>query len=320
MILLKKDKIVTTPLVSVIVPSYNRIETIESTLKSILNQKCSFEFEIIVGDDCSTDNVRDLLINYQENYPNKFLLLFHDVNIGLGSNWATCVKYCRGKYIANCDNDDYWHNNKKLQLQVDFMENNSEYGMCHTDYRIHNRITERIEHVKISNIIYKEPSLQKSVFNGEFKCCNATVLYRTEILKRYLNLDDYVKYQFTLQDWNTWMILAKYTNFYCIPESTATFGVETESITRPRSFEKLSIRLSKERECYKYICEKFPKDFPYNSTDYDQYIYSVNLNLAIQLQDFDKAKEYGKKINSKSIKVRCSQNSILFYSFCFLKK
>lgn len=320
MICIKKDSLVQNPVVSVIIPSYNRIDTIEATLKSILNQKCNFDFEIIIGDDCSTDNVRDILINYQEKYPKIILLLFQSKNIGLGANWATCVKHSKGKYIANCDNDDYWHNIEKLQLQVDFMENHLEYGMCHTDYRIHNRVTEKISNIKISNIIYKEPSLQKSVFNGEFKCCNASVLYRKEVIDKNINLDDYIKYQFTLQDWNTWMILAKFTNFYCLPISTSTFGVETESITRPKSFEKLEQRFKLERECYIYICNLFHDEFPYKEEEYDEYVNSVFLNLAVSNQNFGKAKEYGSKIGQKSIKKTCSQNFLLFSLFCFYKK
>ena len=89
-------------------------------------QQCNFEFEIVIGDDSSTDNERAVLLDYQTKFPEKIILIFHDENIGLGVNWATCVKQCRG---ANCDNDDYWHNPDKLQLQVDFMETNPEFGV-----------------------------------------------------------------------------------------------------------------------------------------------------------------------------------------------
>jgi glycosyltransferase involved in cell wall biosynthesis len=313
------EKYCQRPAVSVVIPSYNRAGTVRETINSIINQQCDFEFEIVIGDDCSTDNSREVLLDYQKKYPDKILLIFHDKNIGLGANWATCVKYCRGKYIANCDNDDYWHNVKKLQLQVDFLESHSETGVCHTDYRKHNRESGRIEEVKISDIVYREPTLQRSIFNGEFKCCNASVMYRKEIIDKHLNLDDYIKYHFTLQDWNTWMILSRYTDFYCLPVSTSTFGIETESITRPKDFQQLEERFRKERDCYKYICDLFPDDFPYDSSEYDEYTNSSLLNLAIEYNDFAKAKYYGGNIKSDTLKQFCSRNKLLFNLFRILR-
>ena len=244
--IIKSSFIVDNPLVSVVIPSYNRADTVGHTIESIMQQKCNFDFEIVIGDDCSTDNARFVLKQYQKQYPQNILLIYHDQNIGLGANWATCVKHCRGKYIANCDNDDYWHNSNKLQLQVDFLETNLQFGVIHTDYRNHNRDTGKIEEVIVSNISFDIP-LQQAIFTGQFKCCNATIMYRKELIDKYVNLDDYIKLHFTLQDWNTWIILSKFTEFYCLPVSTATFGVETESITRPNSYDKIELRFKNEK-------------------------------------------------------------------------
>ena len=106
-------------LISVVIPSYNRSGTVGQTIESIINQKVNADIEIIIGDDCSTDDAREVLQKYKMSYPEIIRLIFHDKNIGLGANWATCVKECHGKYICNCDNDDYWHNSNKLQIQLD---------------------------------------------------------------------------------------------------------------------------------------------------------------------------------------------------------
>jgi glycosyltransferase involved in cell wall biosynthesis len=314
---LTKDKyLLYQPLVSIIIPSYNRENTVSTTIDSILTQQCNFNFEIVIGDDCSTDNAREVVLDYQKKYPQKIILLFHDKNIGLGANWATCVKHCRGKYIANCDNDDYWHNPDKLQLQVDFFESHPEYGVCHTDYRNHNRETEKITEVVVSSDTF-DISLQKAIFSGKFRCCNATMMYRKELMNKYLNLDDYIHFQFTLQDWNTWIILAKYTQFYCLPVSTATFGVETESITRPKEYDKVIQRFKKEIECYKYVCDKFPKDLPYDEQEYDAYVNHVLLGLAYKKLDFPSARKYGSllsAVGNTNLKVKCSTTIFTFYS------
>jgi len=305
-------------LVSVVIPSYNRCNLVGQTIDSILQQLCEFDFEIIIGDDFSMDNSREILLQYQQKYPKNIKLIFHEENIGLGANWATCIKSCRGQYICNCDNDDYWHNPNKIQLQVDFLESHPEYGVCYTNYRNQNRELNQIEEVVVSNDKFNIP-LYKAIFVGKFRCCNATMMYRKELFDRYINLDDYINYQFTLQDWNTWIILSYYTDFYCLPISTATFGVETESITRPLSYEKIEQRFKKERECYRYVCNRFPQDLPFDEKGYDNFIFSVLLNLAFEQNNFSKAKELGKKMGSKSIKALCSQKKILFWAYHLLK-
>lgn len=305
------------PVVSIIIPTYNRVNTVCTTIDSILNQQCNFNFEIVIGDDCSTDNAREVLLAYQKKYPEKIVLLFHDRNIGLGANWATCVKHCRGKYIANCDNDDYWHNPDKLQLQVDFLEANLEYGVCHTNYRNHNRETGTITEVIVSTDTF-DVSLQEAIFSGKFRCCNATMMYRKELIDKYLNLDDFIQYQFTLQDWNTWIILAKYTQFYCLPLSTATFGIETESITRPKEYDKVIQRFKKEKECYKYVCDMFPEDLPFDEQGYDAYVHHVLLGLAYKKLDFPSARKYGSRLSAvgnTNFKVKCSTTIFTFYSY-----
>ena len=324
MIIVSHD-IVNNPRASVIIPSYNRASTIGNAIDSILQQNCNFEIEIVIGDDGSTDNVRDVLQEYQKQYPEKIVLLFHDTNIGLGANWATCVMACRGKYICNCDNDDYWHNPDKLQLQFDFLETHPQYGVCHTDYRNHNRTTGQIMEVVVSKDKIDVP-LQKAIFSGQFRCCNATMMYRKELIDKYVNLNDYIHHQFTLQDWNTWLILAKYTDFYCLPVSTATFGIETESITRPKEYDQIELRLKKEKECYKYLCDKFPEDLPFDEQGYDAYVLTVLLNLAYQKSEYAKAKEYAQKLEKlkgnqdKSLKQKLVSSRILFIIFCLLKR
>lgn len=308
--------------VSVIIPSYNRQDTISQTIESILYQRCNFDFEIVIGDDCSTDHVRNILLEYKQKYPDIIKLLFHENNIGLGANWASCVKLCQGKYIANCDNDDYWHNPNKLQLQVDFMESHSDYGVIHTDYRTHNRVTGKIEECE-AYIDDSQLSLQKAFFHGKYKICNATMMYRRDVLLKYIPLDDYINYKFTLQDWNTWLILAAYTKFYHLSVSTATFGVETESITRANDIEKLEKRMSAEKQMYKYLCNIFPNNLPFDEKGYDSYTNHVLLNLAYKKLDYQSAKKLAillKNENYLSPKILYANNPVKFYVFGLLKR
>jgi len=302
------------PLVSVIIPSYNRYETVRRTIESVLAQKCDFPFEIIIGDDKSEDNVRDLLKSFQNKYPEIIRLLFHEENLGLGANWAKCVQECKGKYIANCDDDDYWHNSEKLQLQVDFLENNSDFGVCHTDFRDYYKQTGKVIEEKVSDITYNIP-LYKAIFEGKFKFCNSTVIYRKELIDKYIKLEDYIDKKFNLQDWMTLLIIAKYSGFYCLPVSTTTLSIDNSSITRPKSFEKLEARMKVEEECYRYVCDIFNEELKYDETEYKKYTYKIFINYAYLYNDFKTAKKYGiflEKLNKRSVKVMFTKNVLLF--------
>ena len=308
-------------IVSVIIPSYNRANTVGQTIDSILAQQCDFPIEIIIGDDCSTDNARKVLQEYQQKYPEIIQLILHEKNIGLAANWATCVKQCRGKYICNCDNDDYWHNPEKLKIQVEYMEANPNENVIITNHRNHHRVTGVITEEEAW--IDRSIPLQQAFFTGKQRFCNATIMYRTDFLKKHLNLDDYIKYQFTLQDWNTWIILSAYTDFQILPVSTATFGIETESITRPKTYESIITRFTKEKECYKYVCNLFPDNLPFDERGYDTYIYGVLLNLAYKKRDYKSARQYSgdlTNLGASNLKIKSARNPLFFHLFWLFKK
>jgi len=118
------------PLVSVSVVTYNHEPFIKRCLESILMQKTKFPYEIIIGEDCSTDDTRNIVLKYQEQYPEIIKVITSTENVGMRMNGKRVMENCRRKYIASCDGDDYWTDPLKLQKQVDFMVVNSQYSMC----------------------------------------------------------------------------------------------------------------------------------------------------------------------------------------------
>ena len=308
--------VVSKILISVIIPSYNRSNTVGQTIESIINQRVDADIEIVIGDDCSTDNAREVLLKYKEMYPEIIRLFFWDENMGLGANWASCVKECRGKYICNCDNDDYWHNPNKLQLQLDYMESHPKSNVLITNHRCHNRNTGLIteEFAKINRNL----PLQQALWdNCDF--CNATIMYRANFLKSHLDLDGFVKRRLSLQDWPAWVILAAYTDFDILPVSTATFGIETVSITRPDTYERLEKRYLCDYKVYEYLCELFPNTFPASKEEWNLYASSQLMALAFRKRDFSAAKKYGAHLKNSSFKVMCSRYKILFYLYIYVK-
>jgi hypothetical protein len=113
--------------------------------------------------------------------------------------------------------------------------------------------------------------------------------------------------------------LAAYTDFDVLPVSTATFGIETVSITRPDTYERLEKRYQGDAKVYEYLCELFPDKFPFSEEEWEQYTYDRLLALAYKKNDFYGAKKYGELCKKKTVKVVCSQSKLLFNLFLMLK-
>jgi len=118
--------------VSVTVHVYNHEKFIANTLESIVSQQTTFPFEVIVGDDCSTDGSREIIRAYQEKYPEIIKPLFHPQNLGgYGKmNALATFEVAQGEYIATVDGDDYWIDPLKLQKQIDFLDAHPDFIAC----------------------------------------------------------------------------------------------------------------------------------------------------------------------------------------------
>ncbi|HCB62179.1 MAG: hypothetical protein A2W93_10770 [Bacteroidetes bacterium GWF2_43_63] len=117
-------------MVSVCMITYNHEKYISQAIEGILMQHTSFPIELVIGEDCSTDQTRKICKWYQEKYPDIIKLLLPENNLGMMPNFLATLKACNGKYIALCEGDDYWSDPLKLQKQIDFLEKNTDYSIC----------------------------------------------------------------------------------------------------------------------------------------------------------------------------------------------
>lgn len=138
------------PLVSVCVITYQHAPYIRDCLDGILMQETDFSFEILLGEDQSSDGTREICIEYAKKHPDKIRLFLHhrENNMMLNSfpdgkfNFLYNLGSIRGKYIALCEGDDFWTDKMKLQKQVDFLNGHPEYSMSsHETYQwpLHNK-------------------------------------------------------------------------------------------------------------------------------------------------------------------------------------
>lgn len=118
------------PLLSICIITYNQERYIRQAIDSVLMQDVSFDWQLIVADDCSTDSTRDILREYKAKYPERVHLILQKKNVGPEANWLDLIDYPKTKYVLYAEGDDYLTDPTKLQRQVDFLETHKDYSMC----------------------------------------------------------------------------------------------------------------------------------------------------------------------------------------------
>ena len=123
-------QVVEQPVVSVAVITYRQERYISQAMESVLMQRLSVPWEVVVGEDASPDATRDILLNIQKRWPDRIRLFLREKNVGATRNLYEVLFHCRGRYIALLEGDDYWTDPEKLQKQADFLESHPQYIAC----------------------------------------------------------------------------------------------------------------------------------------------------------------------------------------------
>lgn len=110
------------PRVSVCIITHNHVGFIDAALASVVEQLSAFRFEVIVGDDASTDGTLDRLRDYQRRFPDIVRVIAHTQRQGIAGNLASTLGAARGEYVALLEGDDFWTSTQKLQRQADLLD------------------------------------------------------------------------------------------------------------------------------------------------------------------------------------------------------
>jgi glycosyltransferase involved in cell wall biosynthesis len=242
------------PLVSIAVITYNQDTTISQTLDCILNQKIQFPVEIIIGEDCSTDKTREICIRYKNAYPELIRLILHEQNQGLLKNYKSVVDACRGKYIAQCAGDDYWHNPDKLKLQVEFLETHSDCGLVHSDGDI---LLVKYNKIQKPRRDIPEGYVYRNLIEKGNHIFAASVLFRRNLLD-YVNFDEYIKQGFVMEDYPMLLEFSTHTKFFYINTSTVTYRININSASLFDDYARSVAFEENSQKVREYFYSKYP--------------------------------------------------------------
>lgn len=239
---------------SICVATYNNKDYIAQALDSFLMQKTNFKFQIIVGDDCSTDGTTDILKEYAKKYPDIIKPIFREKNIGrdknlLATNALDIYSNAKTPYIAMCDGDDYWIDEYKLQKQVDFLETHPDYSICFHPVKV---VYEGFDFEKADEI-YPTQEFIKNEITFDLLIQNnwmatSSVVYRWKF--NDINIENYFPKNIFPGDWYLHLLHAKEGKIKILPEIMSVYrrhpqGVWSDSIkNQDRLFVKWGLHLA----------------------------------------------------------------------------
>ena len=189
---------------SVLVVTYNHEKYIKEAINSILMQKTSHQYEIVVADDCSTDGTMKIIKEYQQKFPDKFRILEPEANLGITKNYKRGFKACNGEYVAILEGDDYWTSPYKLEKQISFLDKHRDCVLVFNRFLVFDMSTNK----KNAQPWYSYKRYQKTTVNeliisnfiGNFSTC----MYRLDAVKAI----DESLYEHVVYDWMLNIVLA----------------------------------------------------------------------------------------------------------------
>ncbi|WP_155302827.1 glycosyltransferase family 2 protein [Desulfosarcina widdelii] len=225
-------------LVSVCVQTYQHAQYIRQAVDSILMQNTDFEFEILLGEDGSTDGTREICLEYAEKYPGKIRVFQNsreDVIYVNGrptgrSNFLNNVRNSRGKYIALLPGDDYWTDHDKLQKQVDILERDDNVVACHHwhEHRYENGIRNVGTPKKGHGYYPRKVASVKEIFENRLRLKSRTLMFRNLVDDRFFP-DWFNKIAFG--DVALSFILGQFGDFYFIDEPMAAYRLTGKGVS-----------------------------------------------------------------------------------------
>lgn len=211
------------PLISICMVTYNHSNWIANAIEGVLLQITSFPFELVVSDDCSTDNTTEIIKQYINSRPGIIRLLHNSSNLGLAKNFSQTLNKCSGKYIAICEGDDFWTDPLKMQKQVDFLESNTDCVISSHNYcALHHSGNRTVQQAKYySDFHYDQERFLKEWVTQPLTCVFRNIFRDYTLLNREGIFCDVILFY----------ELLKHGNGYFIKDNMATFRITSNALS-----------------------------------------------------------------------------------------
>ena len=307
------------PLVSINCLTYNHEFYIAEALDGFLSQKTDFPFEVIVHDDASTDKTAEIIREYEKKYPKIIKPIYESENQWSkkdGSLERIMNSACKGKYIAFCEGDDFWINEKALQMKVDYMEKKDGCGLVYSKAKTYYQET-KVYGVPRGKKISKFNEL---IFKGN--CIpTCTTLFRRDLYNKYLEEIQPSEKKWLMGDYplNLWFV--KNSKIKFMPKVTGVYRILKESASHSKNLDFLINFSSSTNNILNFYKNKYNLNI--EMPDYVKYVKFCYYNARNDRQgilsnsDFSKMPYVSMRLK---IKVMIFKNDFLYGVFKKIKK
>ena len=261
-------------MIAVCIATYNQEAFIAQAIESVLMQVCDEAIRIYIGDDASTDGTSAICEAFAVQ-DERIQHIRRSVNMGLVSNTIDLYRRIMEdgcEYIAMLDGDDYWTDDHKLQIQVDYLRAHPKVGFVHTNGRT------------LSGKATWTFGQREGVYGlDSVGFANCTVLFRTNLLNEPL-LTNIEKQHFLWLDYPLYGVFYQQTRWAYLPQQTAVWR-DHISVSQPKTAQSI-LKLREERcRMWKWLDTQFPGQVGYEAQKAKNYLYAQRLNLIYQFND-----------------------------------
>lgn len=287
--------------ISVVVITYNQQETIGQTLDSILAQKGDFDLELVIGEDCSSDDTLAICQDYAQRYPQQIKLFSGPKNLGITANYFRTLQACTGKYIADIAGDDYYIDDHALEKQMHYLQSHPEVGVLGANgYRFYVKRNEKVlgENALVNTMDAKEFYFTPS-YPGGVIIQGGGVMFRRELLK-YIDFDEIIRRKLPVEDYPMQAIWSQHTKFWRLDDPIVVYRVYKESATFiPMDHPKYLSYYKGLAETRRYLNELFPNDICFNEEWIQEYAFYKEFLLNLHQLNYKKAKQLIEEVSTK---------------------
>lgn len=232
-------------IISVIVVTYNQQDTIAATLDSILQQECHLPVEIVIGDDCSTDETGKICQQYARNHPQSIRYIRNAKNKGVVNNYFDCLLACRGAYIADCAGDDHWTDCHKLEAELTLLEAHPDVTLVHTNWQYYSADTGTMHPSGTAPFTARITPGERMIIpiltatrRPVIHLC--TALYRKAVFMQAYQDDEglFRNSNFTCEDLQIAFVMARQGNIAYLPQCTLAYTLSPHTISNAYDEEK----------------------------------------------------------------------------------
>jgi glycosyltransferase involved in cell wall biosynthesis len=240
-----------SPRVSVCLITYRHERYIEQAVRSVLTQQTSFAVEIVIGEDASPDRTRSILQRLDRQFPGRLTLLLREGNLGMHRNARDTYSRCRGEFVALLEGDDYWTDPRKLQRQVDALDQHPDWSGCF----------HQAEYVRSNGtpLGQRHPAAPREPVTFDDLCLRNWVQTCSLMVRRSAvpQIPDWVQ-QLAIADWAICLIATTQGPLGMLPECMSCYRVHPGGIWTSQSHRS---RVEGFLRAYTTIAEHLPPEF-----------------------------------------------------------